>query len=214
MIFVLNGRDRGAHPELFEQQFRFRYEVFVRGGEWPAAADVLAVDRYDDDDAVYFLDLDDESRIRASGRITPTVTSSLIADCFPQLIENRQARRAPATYECNRAVAWPAEPVLHARHRIATFPLIAAMLEWCAAHDVAYLQTMIETVALSRYLELTPLTQPMGLSHPYGGGRACPGGGECMAIRWPVCSEVLADLRRYAGGTPGVTAAPAPGRRH
>lgn len=64
-----------------------------------------------------------------------------------------------------------------------------------------------------RYLDLTPLTQPMGLSHPYGGGRACAGGGECMAIRWPVCPQVLDDLRRYARSTGGLGDATAPHQR-
>jgi hypothetical protein len=35
------------------------------------------------------------------------------------------------------------------------------------------------------------------LSHPFGGGKGVPGGGECLAIRWPVTSEVLHDIREY-----------------
>jgi hypothetical protein len=46
---------------------------------------------------------------------------------------------------------------------------------------------------------MTPQTIPLGLSHPYGGGRKTPGGGECMAIRWPISRQVLDDIRAYGG---------------
>jgi hypothetical protein len=70
-------------------------------------------------------------------------------------------------------------------------------------HRLTYLQTVIDSVALPTYLELTPLTAPLGLPHPYGGGRKTPGGGECMAIRWPICPQVLHDIRSY--GMPAET---------
>ncbi len=49
MIIVLNGRDRGVCRDLFEQQFRFRYEVFVKGQGRPASAEGSAIDQYDTD---------------------------------------------------------------------------------------------------------------------------------------------------------------------
>lgn len=195
MIIVLKGSEKTARRELFEQHLRFRYEVFQRGRGWsvPGGSET---DPYDDDDAVYFFDLDEAHRIQASVRITPTIKSSLIADYFPHLVENGQPPRAPAIYERTRLVVQRPHGTpggsRHARSRVTT-----ATLEWCLGHGIAYLQTVIDYGDLPAYLAVTPLTIPLGLPHPYNGGRATPGGGECMAVRWPICPQLLADVRNY-----------------
>jgi acyl-homoserine lactone synthase len=199
MILTLKGSDRSAYPELFEQHFQLRFDVFVKGRGWSLpAANGLEIDQYDNADAVYFLDLNEENRIQGSIRITPTVKSSLIADYFPHLIENGESPRSPTIYECTRYI------VLRPRknrsdNRLAKSRIIGAMLDWCFDNGLTYLQTVIDSMALPTYLELTPRTIPLGLAHPYGGGRKTPGGGECMAIRWPITPEVLQDVRAYGG---------------
>jgi acyl-homoserine lactone synthase len=193
----LNGRDRKAHADLFDQHFRLRYEVFVKGRGWSLpAADGREIDQYDDDDAVYFLDLNEEHRIQASIRITPTIKSSLIADYFPHLIENGESPRSTTIYECTRYIVLPPRKN-RTDNRLAKSRIIGAMLDWCYEHRLTYLQTVIDSIALPTYLELTSLTAPLGLPHPYGGGRKTPGGGECMAIRWPICPQVLQDVHNY-----------------
>ena len=199
MILVLKGGDRRANAALFEQHFRLRHDVFVKGRGWSLpTTNGLEIDQYDDDDAVYFLDLNDEQRIQGSIRITPTAKSSLIADYFPHLIENGESPRSPRIYECTRYIVLPPRKSRE-DNRYAKSKIIGAMLEWCLDHELTYLQTVIDSVALPTYLELTPRTIPLGLSHPYGGGRKTPGGGECMAIRWPICPQVLDDVRAYGG---------------
>lgn len=197
MIVVLTGRDRGSYPELFEQHFRLRYDVFVKGRGWSLpTTNGLEIDQYDDADAVYFLDLNEDQRIQGSIRITPTSRSSLIADYFPHLVENDVAPRSPTIYECTRYIVLPPRKS-RSENRLAKSRIIGAMLEWCLENRLTYLQTVIDSIALPTYLELTPQTIPLGLAHPYGGGRKTPGGGECMAIRWPITPEVLEDIRAY-----------------
>lgn len=197
MIVVLKGSDRRANQELFEQHFRLRHTVFVKGRGWSLpAANGLEIDQYDNDDAVYFLDLNDERQIQGSIRITPTIKSSLIADYFPHLVENGEPARSPSIYECTRYIVLPPRKSRN-DNRAAKSRIISAMLEWSLDRGLTFLQTVIDTAALPTYLELTPLTVPLGLSHPYGGGRKTPGGGDCMAIRWPICAQVLEDVRNY-----------------
>jgi len=197
MIRVLSGKQRDAYPDLFDQHFRLRYDVFVKGRGWSLpAADGLEIDQYDDSDAIYFLDVSEEDRIQGSIRITPTVKSSLIADYFPHLIENGQPARSSSIYECTRYIVQPPRKT-RGDNRAAKSRIIGAMLEWCLDHRLTYLQTIIDSVALPTYLDLTAQTIPLGLPHPYGGGRKTPGGGDCMAIRWPVTQEVLDDIRNY-----------------
>jgi acyl-homoserine lactone synthase len=202
MIIVLNGNERRSMQREFLQLFRLRHEIFVKGRGWSLpTVNGQEIDQYDNDEAVYFLDIDENDAIQGSVRITPTVRSSLLADYFPHLVENGLSPRSPQIYECTRYIVLPSQKSREA-NRAAKSRLLSAMMEWSLARELAYVQTVIDSATLSTFVELTPLTVPLGLPHPYGGGRGTPGGGECMAIRWPVTFEVLNDLRAYGGVDP------------
>ncbi len=199
MVIVLNGTDRRRWPDYFDQHFRLRYDVFVKRRGWALPCiGGREIDQYDTDQAVYFLDLNDDDVVRGSIRIAPSETCSLLADYFPHLVETGDALRAPDIYECTRYIVMPDHKSWR-ENRVAKARIIGAMLEWSLGRKLSFLQTVIETATLPSYLELTPQTIPLGLSHPYGGGRRTPGGGECMAIRWPVTLQVLEDVRAYGG---------------
>ncbi len=85
-------------------------------------------------------------------------------------------------------------------NREAKAKLLSGMLEWALSQRLSFIQTVIDAATLSSFVEMTPKTIPLGLAHPYGGGRKVPGGGECLAIRWPVGPDVVADIREYGGG--------------
>lgn len=199
MVIVLNGSDRRSCPDYFDQHFRLRYDIFVKRRGWALpCVNGREVDQYDTDQAVYFLDLNEDDVLRGSIRIAPSETASLLADYFPHLVETGDALRAPDIYECTRYIVMPGRKSRD-ENRVAKARIIGAMLEWSLRRKLSFLQTVIETATLPSYLELTPQTVPLGLSHPYGGGRRTPGGGECMAIRWPVTLQVLEDVRAYGG---------------
>ena len=84
---------------------------------------------------------------------------------------------------------------LRAGNRAAKTRLLIGVMEWCLGKKLSHLQTVIDSGTLSSFVEITPRTIPLGLSHPYGGGKSAPGGGECMAFRWPITLEVLEDVR-------------------
>jgi N-acyl-L-homoserine lactone synthetase len=122
----------------------------------------------------------------------------LLADYFAHLVENGEPVRSPLIYESTRLIVTPREKSRNAI-RSARARLLGAMVEWGINERLTFMQTVIETSTLSSYVEMTPLTIPLGLSHPYGGGRQSPGGGDCMAVRWPMSQQVLDDIRAYAG---------------
>ena len=200
MVIVLQGNERRRHPELFDRLFRLRHQVFVKERGWPLpSVNSHEIDQYDNADAVYFLDLDDDTdAIRGTVRMTPTVTASLLADYFPHLIENGAAARSPHIYEATRYIVLPAEKGRGALRR-AKARLLTVLMEWCLARRLSHLQAVIDSAALSSFVEITPSTVPLGLSHPYGGGRRTPGGGDCLAFRWPISLQVLDDIRAYGG---------------
>jgi N-acyl-L-homoserine lactone synthetase len=199
MVIVLEGTERRRYHKYFDRLFRLRHQIFVKGRGWslPSVND-CEIDQYDVDDAVYLLDLNDEDVIQGSVRMTPSERCSLLADYFPHLVENGESPRSPLVYECTRYIVLPAQKSREA-NRAAKARLLGAAVEWSLNHGLAYLQTVIDSVTLSSFVEMTPQTIPLGLSHPYGGGRKTPGGGECMAIRWPISQQVLDDILGYGG---------------
>jgi acyl-homoserine lactone synthase len=199
MVIVLKGSERRQQPDHFDRLFRLRYQVFVKQRGWPLpAVNSYEIDQYDDDDAVYFLDLDDDDKIQGTVRMTPTVKSSLLADYFPHLVESGESPRSPRVYEATRYIVLPSQKSREAL-RLAKGRLLTVLLEWCLDKRLSHLQAVVDSGALSSFVEITPQTMPLGLAHPYGGGRGSPGGGECVAFRWPISRQVLDDVRAYGG---------------
>ena len=197
MVIVLTGQDRGRQQRYFDQHFRLRHEVFIKRRRWALPCTKgREIDQYDTEEAVYFLDINEDDVVRGTIRIAPSVTCSLLADYFPHLVETGGPLRSHDIYECTRYIVMP-DRKTREENRAAKARIISAMLEWSLRTKLAFLQTVIETATLPSYLELTPQTIPLGLSHPYGGGRRAPGGGECMAIRWPVTQQVLRDVQAF-----------------
>lgn len=197
MLLIVEGRDHSKYSSYIYQLFRLRYSIFVERRKWTLPTrNGFEIDQYDTDKAVYFLLIADDGSIEASVRLTPTIHSSLLADIFPQLVETGEAPRSPWIYEATRYIVSPSRKT-RAALRKTKATLLAAMLEWSLDRQLAYLQTIIDTAALGAFLEITPHTRVLGLSCAYGGGRGVPGGGECLAFRWPVTTDVLDDIIAY-----------------
>ena len=198
MIKVLTGKERADSWALFEQLFRLRHDIFIKQRNWsiPSRLDGREIDEYDVDEAVYLFDLDDLGRIVASVRLTPTECCSLLADCFPHLIENGQSPRGPDIYEGMRFIFAPTLPRDEARQ--ARIRILYAMVRWCIDHNIAWIQGITDVEYFRSFVDITIRTTPLGLAHPYAGGKTAPGGGECIAFRWPASRDVLDDLCTYA----------------
>jgi acyl-homoserine lactone synthase len=197
MLIILKGSQRKDHEEYFNQLFVLRHQVFVRGRGWSLPSiNGREIDQYDTTDAYYFIDMNDDGLIEGHVRMTPTLTSSLLADYFPHLVENGMSPRSPHIYEATRYIVLPAQKTRDS-NRIAKVRLLTALVEWCISMKLTHLQTVIDAGTLSSFVEITPDTIPLGLSHPFGGGKSAPGGGECMAFRWPITRKVLDDIARY-----------------
>lgn len=199
MVTVLLGSQRAQYPEYFDTLFRLRHQVFVQGRGWSLPClQGREMDQYDVDEAVYFFDINDNGVIEGSIRLTPTDKYSLLADYFSHLVENGETPRSKDIYEGTRYIVLPTDKT-RAGNRAAKARLLIAVFEWCLSKKLSFLQTVADSGALSSYVEISPRTTPLGLSHPYGGGKGVPGGGECMALRWPITLEVIEDVRAYGG---------------
>ncbi|QXX76102.1 acyl-homoserine-lactone synthase [Methylovirgula sp. HY1] len=198
MCLIIYGHEHSKYSRQLDQLFRIRYKVFVQERKWSLPShNGFEIDQYDTTDAVYFISYGADGAIEASVRLTPTMQSSLLADYFPHLIETGDEPRSPHIYEATRYIVQPARKSRDAL-REAKARIFVPVVEWCLEQRLTHFQTVIDARALSSYLEISPQTGVLGLAHPFGGGPGAPGGGECMAIRWPINAQGLEDVRAFA----------------
>lgn len=202
MIAFVSGADRASNRQVFERLFRLRYQVFIRDRQWSLpTCNGMESDQYDCPEAAYFYEEEDDGNICSHVRLTPTRTHSLLADYFPHLVEGDTDPRGQTIWEATRFIVRPSRKSRE-RNRIAKAELAIRTLTWCMEHGVTHIQTVIDSSALPTFVEMTPETRPLGLSHPYGGGSGVAGGGECLAWRWPATMKVIDDIRQYGGLAP------------
>jgi acyl-homoserine lactone synthase len=197
MIVILKGTQRRQQSGYFERMFRLRHQVFIKDLGWPLpSANGREIDQYDVDDAVYFLDVTDDDVLQASVRLVPSEHCSLVADYFPHLIETGEPARDPRVYECTRYFFLPLKGRCR-DNRGARVRVLAAMVEWGLVNRLSHIQCVVDMAAFPGFVEMVPQTIPLGLPHPYGGGRSAPGGGDCIAFRWPVTRDVADELHAF-----------------
>jgi acyl-homoserine lactone synthase len=200
MIVFLKGSQRREQSRYFERMFRLRHQVFIKELGWPLpSANGREIDQYDVDDAVYLLDVTNDDIIQGSVRLMPSEKCSLVADYFPHLIENGVSPRDRLVYECTRYIFLPLKRGRRDDNQIARARILSAMVEWCLINNLSFVQCVVDMVAFPGFVEMVPQTIPLGLPHAYGGGRGAPGGGDCIAFRWPVTREVVDSIRAYGG---------------
>ncbi len=197
MVFVFYGHERTKRSALFERLFRLRHQVFIvdRGWSLPCREGVER-DQYDTDETIYFVEFCEAGEIRGHVRITPTMRSSLTADYFPHLIENGVAARGPTIFEATRFIVRPAQRD-KASYRRVKAGLIAAATEWCLENGITHLQTVIDAGTLAAYVEISMKVTPLGLAHPFGGGKGVPGGGECLVFRLELDHGLLDEIKAF-----------------
>lgn len=200
MIFVLEGTQRAQLSYYFDMMFSLRHQIFIKDMGWslPTSKGTYEIDDYDVDQATYILDIVDDDVIQGGVRLTPSESCSLVADYFPHLIECAVNPRSPAVYEATRYMFLPLAKRSE-ENRAAKARLLSAMVEWCHAKDVSFIQCVVDMKAFPSWIELVPQTIPLGLPHPYAGGPDAPGGGNCIAFRWPATEDVIRGIRKYGG---------------
>lgn len=204
MIVTLQGHQRNACRSIFQQLFRLRYDTFVRDRQWTLPTrNGTEIDQYDRDDSIYFYGLDEDNFLRSHVRLTPSVTSSLLADCFPHLVETGVDIRSATVFEGTRLIVSPRKGS-KISNKAAKAELLVAMFEWSQSMGATHIQVIVESRMLASYVEMTPDIRPLGLAHPYGGGPQVLGGGEALAIRCPVTDKVIKDLRSFGGLVNGI----------
>lgn len=93
MILLINAANKAAFPDLLDDMFRARHEVFVdlKGWEELRRADGREIDDFDRADSVYLLAVEDR-RVLAGVRFTGADGPTLAGTILPELFEGEPPR--------------------------------------------------------------------------------------------------------------------------
>jgi acyl homoserine lactone synthase len=109
MITVIEGADRDHHPEQIEAMFRMRAAVFAERLEWDVTViNGLEIDRFDAEDPLYLLSMDERTGALQGGvRLLPTTGPNMLRDVFPVLVPGGTPE-SPLIWESSRFAINPA----------------------------------------------------------------------------------------------------------
>lgn len=103
MIVAINGSEKNSHPTLIRQMFELRAEVFSERLGWDVVVtDGLEIDRFDLQDPLYLLSLDDDGRLKGSLRLLPTTGPNMLRDVFHELMPSGEYLESPLIWESTR----------------------------------------------------------------------------------------------------------------
>ncbi|MBV6659235.1 MAG: GNAT family N-acetyltransferase [Devosiaceae bacterium] len=198
MFQVINGAERADRSALFQQLYKKRREVFVDGRGWalPLKAGV-DIDPYDRDDAFYVVITNDDDDVIGGLRVNRSDRGCLSADLFPHLYAGGSPITDERIYEGTRYFVSPTEKDSALVRRLRC-ELVATAFERVMELGGTHFQTVVDTPMLGAFMEMSPRVIVLGNSHPYGGGRRTPGGGECVLMQVPVDELTISQVRAAA----------------
>ena len=166
---VINGTDVAAHPELFDEIWRLRHQVFVEEMGWKeiAHSDGLERDRFDDEHAVHLVSVHD-GHVAGYIRALPTTRPHLLTDVLTYLCEEDRPY-GKTVWEMSRYC-------VHKDHRRGRRSLsavgtevLAGTVEWALGAGVDRLVFEFEPNWILRALQWDFRVRPLGRIHEIDG---------------------------------------------
>lgn len=151
MIFTIESVDQDKHPELIDQMFRMRAEVFSGRLGWDVTVENgREIDRFDAEDPLYVLSLDEQSRqLRGAVRLLPTTGPTMLRDVFSVLMPGG-AVESPLIWESSRFAVNPrifeAKDRAEANHTVnrTTVELLCGMVETAQQAGIEHIVSVFD----------------------------------------------------------------------
>ncbi len=151
MITVIESVDRDHHPDLIDAMFRMRAAVFAARLEWDVTVtNGLEIDRFDADDPLYLLSVEERSgALQGAVRLLPTTGPNMLRDVFPVLVPGG-APESPLIWESSRFAINPAAfdtvdrvQANHVVNRI-TVELLCGIVEVCQRAGIEHIVSVFD----------------------------------------------------------------------
>ncbi len=103
MITVISYKEATKYSDLFYGQFRLRHREFVdRQAYAVRSIDSMEFDQFDTLASVYLVYSEDGRNVLGCSRLTPVSYGCMLADLFPQLIDDKTLFERPRVWEGTR----------------------------------------------------------------------------------------------------------------
>lgn len=151
MILAIEGVDRHAYPDLFDQMFRMRAAVFSERLGWDVTvADGKEVDRFDAEDPLYLLCVDELTQeLKGAVRLLPTTGPNMLRDVFSVLVPDGTVE-SPLIWESSRFAINPnlsVGPNRHDANRVVnttTIELLCGLVEAAERAGVEHIVSVFD----------------------------------------------------------------------
>ena len=151
MITIIEGAERNSHSTLIDEMFRMRAAVFADRLEWDVTVtDGREIDRFDDEDPLYLLSLDDRTgTLQGTVRLLPTTGPNMLRDVFPVLVPGG-APASPLIWESSRFAVNPAAlnacERAEANHVVnrTTIELLCGIVEVCQRAGIEHVVSVFD----------------------------------------------------------------------
>lgn len=151
MIRVIERVDSNQHPRLMDEMFRMRAEVFAGRLGWDVTVtDGREIDRFDAEDPLYLLSLNDKTGdLQGAVRLLPTTGRYMLRDVFSVLVPDG-APESPLIWESSRFAVNPgilsAGERAEANHVVnrTTVELLCGIVEVCQKAGVEHVVSVFD----------------------------------------------------------------------
>jgi N-acyl-L-homoserine lactone synthetase len=168
MVEIVTPKDRYLYGDYLEDMYRQRYRVLVEEAGWqiPGVKTDYDRDAFDNEDAVYLLEIDDQSRqLIASARFLPTDKPHMMSEVFAHHCEIEGVQRSPNIWEATRYV-FERDRIAPDKFMRARFRMSIAMNEFCLNNQIASITWLTHNYFFQKACESWP-TRALGEMQHY-----------------------------------------------
>lgn len=195
MIHVVTIHNQHLYARQLDEMFRMRHEFYVKQRGWTdlTSENGREADEFDNDHAIYLMNLDRFGEILATFRLNPTTTPYLLGDKLPQYLGG-EVIRSDEVWDLTR---WMVKP--HARRKgeghiaDAQKALLCGVMEFAVSRGATGLTCLMDTVFYDRMAKVWPIRSIGPALHFEDGG------GEAVAVLIDAGPHVLAETRKKTG---------------
>lgn len=187
-IHVVNTANRHLYGELLKQFFEARYRIYVEEKGWRGDnSDRVEIDQFDIPSATYLIGIVD-GQVMTGTRLLPMTGSTMLADVFPHMHEDRSA------IDCRAAAEWTRGFIVPEYREKGHGPIkgqfCGTVMAYCIEEGIAHVGGVQDCYWL-------PLWKRFGWNVVPVGSRSLIDGRECVAAFFEVTPQARdAALRR------------------
>lgn len=188
MIRVIDGSNCENHPDIIDQIFRLRRQVFVEELGWRQfdVDGIYEKDQYDNDNAIHLASISRQGQVLGYCRLYPTIFPHMLSEIFAGYIDGPVPQRADH-YELTRAAV-----ARGYRGKRVWEEVFVGAHEFCETQGVLAITSFIRALRIPYFqaagMKITPLGLPADCN------------GELLsAVSLEVSEHVIHEMWRRAG---------------